>query len=302
MIINSADIAPLSLWEIYEFVEIQSQNGVINISPLTPSVIRYRDVVESDGVSLDYKKKLHYLTEDLISQFLTEELWVELIRVYLKYLHERIYEQVDKLEQMVFDDDWFIETFFEQYATGLVAENIVSLTIEDKDKIYKLAKMVSNMKGIKMSFETMLGLLNQDMLLDKKGKRVFENTLVSIIEDARFNEVDPSPNPKLFRAPFTYGYQTNEDDFDDYIRVMEPLHPIGFNFEPNVGSSLDRQEIIEEPEIDFYLRGLRCFRWNGLYDRSGYTEINSKGYELKNYPILIDVNGDYYYDFYLTNT
>lgn len=302
MITNAGDISLLSLWEIFDILEINTTTGLLELNPLSPSIIQYKNVVESDEVSLDYNKRLHYLSNDLISSFLTDELWAELIRVYLKYLNDKIYQEIINLDKMIYEDDWFINAFYDQFSSGLVAENIVSLNINDKAKVFRLAKYLSNLKGTKLSFEVLLGLLNQDLLIDIDEKRVFENTIVSIIEDERFNHVDPTPNPKLFRLPFTYGFESNDETFDDYIEVMSTLHPIGFNYKVNEKESLDRQEIIKVPEIDFYLRGLRTFRLNGIYDRSGYVEINSLGYSLKNYPILIDENGEYYFSFTLTNT
>jgi len=303
MITNSGDITPLSLWEIYEIAGVDAVTQELNLFPQSPSVIKYADAVESDDVSLDYNKRLHYLNEDLIAHFLKDEMWAELMRVYLKYLNDRIYQSVIDLHDMVFDEDWFTESFFDQYSEGLVARDILSLNVDDKEKVYKVSKFVSNLKGTKSSFSMMLGLLNQTMLFDKEQKRVFENTIVDIIEKRRYNEVDPQPNPKLFRAPFTYGYATKEEGFDDHLDVMQPIHPIGFNFVIDVNDSLDRQEILDDPEIDLTFRYLRLFRWNGVYQRTGVTEINNEGvYELRNYPILIRLDGEYENTFTMLDT
>lgn len=294
MITNSGDISPLSLWEIYEIVGVDAVTEDLKLFPQAPSVIKYVDVVESDEFSLDYNKRLHYLTEDLIAQFLKDGLWAELMRVYLKYLNDKIYQGVIDLHDMAFEEDWFTESFFDQFSEGLVARDILALNVDDKEKMYKVSKFVSNLKGTKSSFSMMLGLLNQTMLFDREQKRVFENTIVDIIERRRHNEVDPQPNPKLFRAPFTYGYATKEEGYDDHLVVMEPIHPIGFNFVIDINDSLDRQEILDDPEIDLSFRYIRLFRLNGIYQRNGVKEINNEGlYELKNYPILIRVDGVY---------
>lgn len=70
MITNSGDTAVLSLWEIYDFVEAESQEGHIQLHPLTPSVVNYAPLSDSDTISLDYNKRLHYLTDDLIPNYL----------------------------------------------------------------------------------------------------------------------------------------------------------------------------------------------------------------------------------------
>lgn len=230
-------------------------------------------------------------------------MWAELIRVYLKYLNDRIYQKIGKLDEMIFDEDWFVEAFFDQFSTGLVAENFIALTVEDKNKIYQLAKFVSNLKGTKLSLSTMLGLLNQDMMFDRNEKKVFENSIVEIIEKKEFNEVDPQPNPKLFKAPFTYGYESYDEEFEDqdFINVMEPLHPIGFNYRITYRDGYDRQELIRLPEFDLMVRSIKMFRWNGLYNRMGYVEINNDGYSLKNYPIMIKLTGEWMEEFMYLN-
>ena len=285
--INSGDVTPLSIWEEYEDRLVTGQSGEIEITPLSGSTVIYSDVIQADKPSLDYKKKLDYLLQQFISEHLQQEDVSELMRVFLKYLDEKIYQKIRLLENLNYEEDWFVETLFKQFTANLVNEKFVQLGIEDKRKFYKLGKYLSNLKGTKLSLETMLGFLNQTTLLNKNSRYVFENVLDFVNENENNLNIDEEPNPKLFIAPFTYGYESKER-FDDVDEVIAPFHPIGFRYSVTLKELLDRTEIIPQPVAEHILRKVYPYKYNGFYQKSGANFIQNGIYlsELRHKPFL----------------
>lgn len=269
--VNSGDVSPISFNEEYEDRNITSENVDLILESLLGSNVVACDVIETDERSLEYKKRLDYLISSLVSTHVYNEEVQELIRVFLMYLDERIYQKILSLSQLQFEDDWFVEVLYDQFCRHIVNENFVKLSIQDKKKIYKIGKFISNLKGTKVSLDSILGLLNQTTLSNSQGKFVFENVLDYVNESESNLDIDEDPNPKLFIAPLTYGFESKQlfNNLDD---VLEPIHPIGFRYSITFKELYDKIETIPTPNISNKFNDVYPFKYNGYYPR---TAINT---------------------------
>ncbi len=280
-------------WEEVDQDFIISGPGDIDISGLVSRILSQSRLIYDDFiVSQTYRKRLHYIVNQLIPDYLLSDSpqWKLLMELYLKYLDEKVYQNIVNIQNIVnvnYEDlsDDLIEGLYNQYASNLVNEEVLKIETYDKKKFAQIGKYIHNLKGTKLSLECLFNYLSQSQVIRLLDKKVLEYILEEVREDINLLNIDTDPNPKLFIAPFTYNVVTNEI-FDDLPKVLKNVHPAGFNYLILFENVLIYSEnIIVEPET-FAANKMFPYRYDGLYDRMGYHVGATYSYPIQIKPYL----------------
>lgn len=291
--IGSGDVIAVgNAWEIYPNETIYV-TGTLSLQGI-PTTVIVQSEYEADRFekSLAYRKRLHYIVKQLIPNYLlhTHPEWKELMEVFLKYLDEKVYQKIIGIENVININnkditDELIMELFNQYGSGLVNEEFIEIDIDDRKNFAQLGKYINNLKGTKLSLEYLFRYLGQSQIVGLVDKKVFEYILEEIRENKDLLQIDPEPNPKLFIAPFTYNIVVNQI-FYDLPKLLESVHPAGFNYLILYENLLQYVESFSVSNIQGKVKKIFPYRYDGLYKRVGYHVGEEHSYPIQNKPIL----------------
>lgn len=224
---------------------------------------------------MDYKKRLHYITDSLLSSFQRTDNpeWKELIQTYLKYLDEEVYQKLLNITKITninnVKDEVFIEEFFKQYANGIVNEDLIKLDTDTRKQFVIVSNLINNLKGTRSSIEYLLRYGAQTQVEDIQKSYVLEDLAVNISDNLLISAC--VSNPKLFNNLFTYQYETKEV-YDRLPEILETVNPAGVGFSVYTSESFDYSEsstISLSATISINLG----FRYNGMTQMLGVNNF-----------------------------
>lgn len=292
--IGSGDVPAINDgWETFDAsnICICSPANLTLIGSSVSVVIYIPFQYETTEIQKNYKKRLHYITEQLIPDCLTQfhPQWKILMEIFLKYLDDRVYQKTLSIENVININnkditDELISQLYNQYGGGLINEEHFDVEIDDKKNFSQLGKFINNLKGTKLSLEYLFKYLSQSQIVGVLNKKVFEYILQDISENKSLLDIDPNPNPKLFIAPFTYNISVTET-FDDLPSLLRSVHPAGFNYVVSLDELLSYNEEFSVATINGSVKRVYPYRYDGLYKRMGYY-VGDVSYKITNKPIL----------------
>lgn len=229
-----------------------------------------------------YKKRLNYLTDDLLSGFLRElnPEWRDLVETYLKYLDEKVYNNIVDITNITninnVENDALIKSLFEQYGSGIINEQIMKIDNENRKQFAILGKLINNLKGTKSSIDYLNRYLGQAQIFDLQRNYVFEDINYTYLEDATNWEMDtdspPDKNPKFFKAPFTYGY-TSKQVYDGLAEILDTVNPAGVAFDVSTPISTILSSTISTPTEVIEGNLLFEYKYNGIIQHTGANKF-----------------------------
>ena len=292
--IGSGDVPAIGDgWEIYSDDLYVTSPGELSITGI-PTAIIVQSKVEAErfNIALTYKKRLHYIVDQLIPNYLLSihPEWKQLMELYLEYLDNRVYQQIIGIENVININnkditDTLILELYKQYDSGLVNEEFLEIDIDDRKNFAQLGKYIHNLKGTKLSLEYLFRYLAQSQIVGLVDKRVFEYILEEIRENKSLLDIDINPNPKLFVAPFTYNISVTEV-FNDLPQLLKSVHPAGFNYIILFEDLLLYGESFSVSPDQGKVKFFYPYRYDGLYKRMGHFNGPDYSYSIQNKPIL----------------
>lgn len=224
---------------------------------------------------MEYKKRLHYITDSLLSSFQRTDNpeWKELIETYLKYLDKNVYQKLLDITNITninnVTEDVFIQEFFNQYANGIINEELIKLDNDTKKQFIIVSNLINNLKGTKASIEYLLRYGAQTQVQDLQKSYILEDLAVNISPDLIVTAC--VSNPRLFDNLFTYQYETSEV-YDRLPEILETVNPAGVGFSVYTSQGLDFTET-STISISATIAINLGFRYNGLMQMLGVNNF-----------------------------
>jgi len=292
--IGSGDVIAIGQgWEIFSDDIYVTTPGTLTLQGIPTSIV-VSDIIDAEGYvsSLTYKKRLHYIVDELIPSYLFSDHpeWLHLMEIFLEYLDVRVYQEVLNIQNSIninnkdISDELIME-LYKQYGAGLVNEDFLEINNDDRKNFAQLGKFINNLKGTKLSLQYLFLYLAQSQIVGLVEKKVFEYLLEEVRENKDLLQIDPNPNPKFFVDPFTYNIVVNEI-FNDLPEILKTVHPTGFKYVILFEDLILYGESFNIDPDHGKIRVSYVHRYDGLYNRMGYFNGPDHSYSVQIKPIL----------------
>jgi hypothetical protein len=165
--------------------------------------------------------KLQYIVGQLLSNYrkANNPEFVELVELFLKYLHENVYVKIESLQDFYTDkvNTSFIDELIEQYANELIDTTAIELSDEQKKLFSTKSKYVNNLKVTKSSYEFLFRYLKESTAYYNDSVTIGDLN-IRVVDDATF-------------GTFKYSYISDEYlSTENFYDIIKGIHPAGFKF------------------------------------------------------------------------